>query len=278
VVCGGYGKGAALLALDSVEPLWEQEALDPRMGTPVLHEGFLYGPSQSLGFVCVDAGDGTLKWHEQMDATQVTLVGGTLVIQCRSGEARLAQASADGCKSLGTCRALSGTECWTPAVVNGGRLFCRSWDGELAAFDLTTLVPPVVEPPVVVTEALLARLQAAPLAEREAAISRLARVADADLPALLAALTERLRDTWTAQASAGEVLRRLGTRARAAAPALVARLPRRGEWPLLFQGLGGLGPAAREAIPELEKLQAGTDARTAKTIADVIERIRTGAP
>jgi hypothetical protein len=266
--------------------------------------------------------------------------------------------------------------------VTGGSLFCRSWDGELAAFDLTTLVPPVVEPPVVVTEALLAQLQAPPLAEREAAIARLARVADADLPALVTALTERLRGTWTAQASAGEVLRRLGTRARAAAPALVAtaqaalaahdeslaslavatlaavdpaasdqvvpalvaaladsdlahrrqalrvvqhlgvapapevdavlglfgdadpaltnlaiitagyldaaaarvvpalvaRLPRRGEWPLLFQSLESLGPAAREAIPELVKLQVGTDAKTAETIAGVIERIRTGAP
>ena len=61
-------------------------------------------------------------------------------------------------------------------------------------------------------------------------------------------------------------------------PALVARLSHKDEWPLVFQSLGNLGPAARESVPELEKQQAGADTKSAKVIANVIKRIRREAP
>ena len=44
-------------------PVWEQKALDPLLGTPVLYQGFLYGPSQSQkAVVCLNAKTGAVQW------------------------------------------------------------------------------------------------------------------------------------------------------------------------------------------------------------------------
>ena len=75
LVCGAKGKGSALFKVGSDKPVWEQKSLDPLMGTPVLYQGHLYGPSQSKhGVICLDAKTGAEKWaSEPMAATQVIL-------------------------------------------------------------------------------------------------------------------------------------------------------------------------------------------------------------
>jgi len=225
-VFGGRGKGAALLTIGEDKPIWEQKALDPLMGTPILYQDHLYGPSQSQkALVCLNASDGSVQWREPMDATQLTLVDGKFIVQCRNGEVRLAEAAPAGFKSFGKFQALEGNECWTPPVVSRGRLFCRSWSGELAAFDLATLIPFVSPEQAHVTDELLSNLGSRLQSQRELAIAKLATVSNADVAKLNPLLVAKLRKgAWFEQTSSFQLFQKLGAAASGAAPELIAVL------------------------------------------------------
>jgi len=132
--------------------VWETKDLAPRAATPVLFDGYLYGPNQAAGcLACIDAKDGSTKWTQKLEAAQLTLVGGQptgetpvpqLIVQSRTGEVTLVEASPKAFKSLGSFKPLDSDECWTEPMVAGKRLFVRSWEGSLVALDPATLVQP----------------------------------------------------------------------------------------------------------------------------------------
>ena len=129
LVFGANGKGTALLRVGSDTPVWEQKALDPLIGTPVLYQGYIYGPSQSKnGVVCLNASTGAVQWtSEPMGATQVVLSGDTLVIQCKNGDLRLAKATPQRYMSQGRYHALQSDNCFIAPIIAHGKLVCRSW-------------------------------------------------------------------------------------------------------------------------------------------------------
>jgi len=251
-VCGGYGKGSALFKLGADQPLWEQKSLDPQMGTPVLFKGSIYGPSQSQqALVCLNAADGKVQWQEAMDATQVTVADGKLVVQCRDGVVRLAEAAPDAYKPLGRFRALNSQECWTPPVIAGERLFCRSWEGELTAVDLSALAPIPPAEIVRVTDTLLENLGAKFKTDRDRAIAALSRVVDDERAKLLPLLANKVaQGAWLERDSAAKILRNFGAVAKSASPVLVACAQdaiKARDWPaaaLAFQTMNAVEPAA----------------------------------
>ena len=229
LVSGAKGKGSALLKVGTDRPVWEQKALDPIMGTPVLYQGYLYGPSQSKkGVVCLDAKTGAVQWtSEPMPATQVIVSGETLVIQCQNGEIHLAKASPQGYQSLGKCHPLQSENCFTPPVIAHGKLLCRSWEGDIVALDLSALEPVralVITPlPAERMMKLVAQLGAPTKVQRQTAIDGLAQAHDEELPHLLPALITAFKtSSWFSQDAAGEVLQQLGTKAKPVAADLVA--------------------------------------------------------
>ena len=256
LACGGHGRGCALLAVGSDRPLWQSTELSPEMGTPILYQDHLYGPSQTRGeLVCLDAKSGQAKWRQKMDATQVTLVGETLVIQCRAGDVQLAEATPAGYKPLGSAHVLKGNECWTPAVVAGGRLLCRSWDGELAALDLSALAPPAPMEVVKASAELIGNLGARLLAERESAVAKLSAAEGEEAAKLVPLLAEKVRKgTYFEQTSAARVLLKLGPAAEPATAELLAGAKAAVEgrdWAsaeLLIQALLGIDPASARTV------------------------------
>ena len=94
--------------------------------------------------MCVDSKDGSTKWTQKLDASALVLVGDRLVVQSTTGEVTVVEASPKAFRSLGSFKPLDSDECWTQPTVAGNRLFVRSWEGELMAFDLSRLVPPPV--------------------------------------------------------------------------------------------------------------------------------------
>jgi outer membrane protein assembly factor BamB len=226
------------------------------MAAPVLYQDHLYGPSQTRGeLVCLDAKSGQTKWRQKMDATQVTLVGETLVIQCRAGDVQLAKATPAGYKPLGSAHVLDGNECWTPAVVAGGRLFCRSWDGELAALDLSALVPPAPVEVVKASAEMIEKLGARLLAERESAVAKLSAVQGEEAAKLVPLLAEKVRKgTYFEQTSAAKVLLKLGPAAKPAVAELLASAKAAVEgrdWALaepFIQALLGIDPESAQPV------------------------------
>ena len=271
LVCGAKDKGSALLQVGTDKPVWEQKSLNPLMGTPVLYQGYLYGPSQlHNGVVCVDAKTGAEKWtSEPMAAAQVILYGETLVIQCLNGEIHLAKASPQSYQSLGTCHPLPGESCFAPPVIAHGKLLCRSWEGDLVALDLAALEPnrgPAAALTADRMQAQIAQLNAPTQVKRQAAMDLLAQAHDAELTRLLPELLSTLKGgNWFAQDAAADVLQQLGAKAKPVAADLAGLVNgsiQKHDWAMvaiLLETLKKVDPTALHAVSPV-MLTAATDA------------------
>ena len=128
-----YNTGSVLLDLSDAMPkkIWSNDdALSCHYGTPVLHEGYLYGfhGRQERGAVlnCVSWKDGTLAWSETNVAIgTVTLIGGRLLILQENGELVMADATPEKYQERDRAQILpSGVRAY-PAYANG-ILYARS--------------------------------------------------------------------------------------------------------------------------------------------------------
>jgi outer membrane protein assembly factor BamB len=160
LLCGVDRPGAVLLAPGTDKPLWKNKDLAPRAATAVFHDGYVYGSNQAAqALVCIDAKDGSTKWKQKLNTSALVLVGDKLVVQSLTGAVTLVEASPKAYRSLGSFKPLDSDECWTrPTVARvpacGWRLFVRSWEGQVVALDLSTLVaPPGTTPGAVVAKA-----------------------------------------------------------------------------------------------------------------------------
>ena len=228
LVFGAKEKGAALLRAGSNKAVWEQKALDPLLGTPVLYQGYIYGPSQSKkGVVCLNAKTGAIQWtSEPFGATQVILNGDTLVIQCQNGDLRLAKATPQSYTPLGKYHALQSENCFVAPMIAHGKLVCRSWEGDLVALDLANLDPIRAPTAAPLTQAriqeLLTQLVAPTKVQRQAAMEVLSKATDQEMAQFLPGILEMIKgNTWRTQESAAQLLQQLGCRAKSVGSSLV---------------------------------------------------------
>jgi len=151
-----YGPGSVLLDLagDQVRVV-RQDALKPRprtalmahWGTPVHHEGHVYGSSgRNAGdalLVCVDWRTGEVKWSEAgLGRASVVFVDGHLIVLGEFGDLVLVAASPAGYREVSRTRLvddagapLLSLPCWAAPVVARGLLFVRG-AGRLVCLDL----------------------------------------------------------------------------------------------------------------------------------------------
>jgi len=146
LVCGCYAKHSHLLPMTGLandkeppKPIWSSAELLSHVATPILYQDYLYTPSGYLGdsrLACFDPKDGSMKWKEKTRVEGLIMAEGKIIAQGPSGTVYVAEASADGYKPRGSYKALTSDECWTSPSLSGGRLYVRSWEGELVGLDL----------------------------------------------------------------------------------------------------------------------------------------------
>lgn len=132
-----YRTGAIALQLKGdlsggAKKLWSSdEVLSSHFGTPVHHEGFIFGfhgrqdipPPAELR--CVELQTGKVRWAaEPMGVGHIILVDGKLVILLETGELVIAPATADGFKPTARAKILDHGIRAYPALSNG-RLYAR---------------------------------------------------------------------------------------------------------------------------------------------------------
>ena len=139
-ISSGYGQGCALLQMGRSKPtvLWQNKKLKTHVNSCVLWRGHVFGFDGDIrGKVwlrCLDLEGGKVKWSEPIKGSLI-LVDGKLIIQSTDGELIIAAAAPTGFKALARTKALEGT-CWTPPVLAGGRIYCRSHEGDLVCLDV----------------------------------------------------------------------------------------------------------------------------------------------
>jgi len=143
---GNEGEGSFLVEIakdgtaKTVYERTDKDTIASQCGTPVLVDGYIYGPTgriNSARLRCVDPATGEVLWRN--DAVQGDLIaaGKHLVIQSLKGDIIVVEASPKEYKEVARFPVLTG-ECWTPPTLANGRLYCRNTEGDLVCIDLGT--------------------------------------------------------------------------------------------------------------------------------------------
>ncbi len=119
----------------SLEEDWSTERVAAYTSGVVLVEGYLYLVDSGGILKCIDWETGDVVWNERGFDDRGTLiaVGDKLVIQTgAAGDLVLAAASSDGYRELQRLRVFEGDgHTFTPPVLANGRVYCRSYNGEV---------------------------------------------------------------------------------------------------------------------------------------------------
>ncbi|MFA7002638.1 MAG: PQQ-binding-like beta-propeller repeat protein [Verrucomicrobiia bacterium] len=135
----GYGVGSSAAKIAkaggkfTATELWRSEGntICNHWSTPVVKDGFLYGPFSFKQFgtgplKCIEVATGKEKWSKDgFGPGGVVLVGNNFLTLSDTGELLLIEASPKGYKQLGKFQAVQG-KCWNTFAISNGRVYVRS--------------------------------------------------------------------------------------------------------------------------------------------------------
>lgn len=140
----GYNEGCALLRWrgDELDVVYENRNMRNHMNNCVLWEGKLYGIDgnshnrRTCQLVCMDYATGKVAWKKRgFGCGSLMMANGYLVVLSDRGTLVLAKANPQGFEELSRTE-LFDARCWTVPVVVGGRVYCRSAEGDLVCAEL----------------------------------------------------------------------------------------------------------------------------------------------
>lgn len=146
---------SVLVDLKGEEPrvAWKSPELWTEFSTPVIIGGYIYaghgGPTFRGGSLrCVELKTGRLMWQQLLNETpgnrsySLMAADGKLIILDDLGMLYICAASPEGYREISKCSLLQDVKkpgkFWTPPVLCGGRIYCRSYAGELLCIDVRT--------------------------------------------------------------------------------------------------------------------------------------------
>jgi outer membrane protein assembly factor BamB len=141
-ISSGYrtGGGPVDLRGQSPEQVWHSRKIKTKMsGAVILPEGYVVGLDGS-NLRSLDLRNGQVQWYLRSvgEGGKVVLVDDKLLVMSQYGEVILLEANGQKLNELARFRALPRQErSFSHAVLAGGRLFCRSNDGDLYAYDVS---------------------------------------------------------------------------------------------------------------------------------------------
>jgi outer membrane protein assembly factor BamB len=143
-ISSNYGSGGALFRpAEQGEPetIWKKLTMQNHFSTSVLHEGHLYGFSETR-LRCVDFQTGEVKWDQiGLGRGSLLIADGHLVALGEYGQLVLAAATPTEYREVSRCQIFPAeTLTWTVPVLSGGRLYLRHENG-LVALDVRGQVP-----------------------------------------------------------------------------------------------------------------------------------------
>jgi outer membrane protein assembly factor BamB len=138
-----YGTGAVLLQpkKDGLDEVWKSnEVLSCHYGTPVYHDGYLYGfdgrQEETARLRCVELKSGKVQWTaEGFGCGSMIVADGKLIILTEDGDLVLAKATPEKYQELARAAVLTNRPCRAPIALADGKLYGR--DGhKLMCWDL----------------------------------------------------------------------------------------------------------------------------------------------
>ena len=127
-------------ATPNVRVAWKNQQFALLFNNPISLNGTLYAFNEKrrdpVQFTALDAQSGEIRWTSDAVPTATFILSDRhWIFLTRAGEVVLAPANAEGLKPIARFKALDG-KCYATPTLAGGRLFVRSNEGQLVAFDL----------------------------------------------------------------------------------------------------------------------------------------------
>lgn len=129
----------------SAREVWSNRNLSTYTGNVVLLAGHLYGVDKTGILKCLDWRSGEERWAQRGFEEHGTLIAsdGKLIVQSgKSGTLAVVEASPSGYRELRRMKVFTESAAtFTAPVLAGGRLYCRSYAGEIVCLALTPAPP-----------------------------------------------------------------------------------------------------------------------------------------
>jgi outer membrane protein assembly factor BamB len=141
--------GSVLLDIKEGKPkaIWKNKNMWSEISSPVIIDGYIYvchgGPDTLLGSLCcVDSANGKMMWEERLKEKPISLTAADrkLIVLDAKGTLYIAEATPSAYSEISsvTIPNQKGFELWwTPPVLCGGRIYCRSTFGDLVCIDVS---------------------------------------------------------------------------------------------------------------------------------------------
>jgi outer membrane protein assembly factor BamB len=142
----GYGTGCGLFRLvagkDPLEKVYKEKHPSTHMSSGALFNGVVYAfdgqssnPSQ-CNLMAVDYAKGTALWkHRGFGCGSLMVADKRLIVLGDEGKLAIVEANPKEFKQLAEAQVLDG-KCWTPPVLAGGHIYCRSAAGHMICLDV----------------------------------------------------------------------------------------------------------------------------------------------
>ncbi len=141
-LCSGYNRGAAMFEFIADKPnlVWKTKEMQNQLHSSLLYQGFLYGIDGDMDagarLKCMRWATGEVVWSvDDLLPGGLAIAADKLLLLSEAGELVVAQASPDGFSPIARGQVLQG-KCRTVPVLSGGRVYCRSIQGQVACVDL----------------------------------------------------------------------------------------------------------------------------------------------
>jgi outer membrane protein assembly factor BamB len=141
-----YGSFLFDISGEAVKTIWAIASIKSEYGSPVLVDGFLYvcqgGIESYYGALrCLDGKTGKMMWEEKLNGEPISLTaaGDELIILDSKGNLYIAEATPSGYKESSRCiipDQIIMDKWWTHPVLCNGKIYCRSFSGELVCIDV----------------------------------------------------------------------------------------------------------------------------------------------
>ena len=110
--------------------------MSTQTATCVLIDGFLYGFDEAR-FKCLEFNSGRRQWSEGgLGKGSLMAADDKLIVLSEEGELVIADVSPIEFRVRTRAKVLDTDRCWTVPVLAGGRIYCRSRQGQLVCVDL----------------------------------------------------------------------------------------------------------------------------------------------
>lgn len=137
-----YNRGAALFQFVDGNPIevWKNKDMQNQLHSSVLFQEHVYGIDGDMEneprLKCMEWSTGNVLWsEEELHPGGLAMADGKLLVLTAAGELVIAPASPNGFVEAARGQVLEG-KCWTVPVLSGGRVYCRSVQGQVACVDL----------------------------------------------------------------------------------------------------------------------------------------------